>query len=80
MLKINGIWFDVDLYNAMLIVEVDQKSSTTQFWGLFSTSLRNHLYNVALIMHRRKLGVRDNVKKVALVNYIKEMQRIGQIF
>lgn len=39
--------------------------------------LKNHLNGVTLIRRRRKLGVFENVEKTTLVDYIKQMQRIG---
>jgi hypothetical protein len=78
MLKKNGNRSNVALQNAMLAIKGGSKIVfTTQLWGVPITSLRIHLYGVTLTRHKGKPKVLNNVKEITLVNYIKQMQRIG---
>jgi hypothetical protein len=78
MLKKNGNQSNIDLQNALLAIKGGSKIVfTTRLWGVPITSLKNHLYGVTLTRHKGKSKVLDNVEEIALVDYIKQMQRIG---
>lgn len=49
-----------------------KKTSIKWLWGVFITSLRNHLYGMTMIRHRGKVKVLYNAQEFAFVNYIKK--------
>jgi hypothetical protein len=70
--------FDVDLQHAMATIESGSTIAfVTHFWGVPITSLKDHLYGMTLNRCRGKSKVLKNVKEATLVDYIKNMQRIG---
>jgi len=74
----NGNWLDVSLQQTITTIEGGSKiATTTQFWGVPITFLRNHLYKVTLNICRGKSCVLEKSKKSDDYRYIKKMQQMG---
>ncbi len=74
----NGNWLDVSLQHTITTIEGGSKIvTTTQFWGVLITSLRNHSYKVTLNICKDKLDVLEKSKRSDDYRYIKKMQQMG---
>jgi hypothetical protein len=60
------------------VIEFGPKIQTSQMYGLFVTSLKNHLYGITQFKIKEKKMIHKEEKE-ALVFYVKKMQAIEHL-
>jgi hypothetical protein len=74
----NGNWLDVSLQHTITTIKGGSKiTTTTQFWGVPISSLRNHLYKVTLNICKGKSSVLDKSERSDDYRYIQKLQQMG---